>query len=99
MSKILQVGAVGYISKAGTNGLELDAGTSGSEADRVWYRVPHGLAGTLWEGVAGKDIHEAYLNPDQRQQLENYGEGSVVYKTMNDVEHAGMGNYILWLKA
>ncbi len=99
MSKKLQVGGIGYISKAGTNGLELDANTSGSASDRVWYRVPHGLAGVLWEGIAGKDVHEAFLTADQRQQLDNYGEGSVVYKTQSEVENAGASNYILWLRA
>lgn len=94
--KQLQIGGHGYIGKAGTGGETFEADTTGTTADRVWYRIPpSGLGGAIYEGIFGKDVMDAYLDPQERSRIEGYG--GVKYKTEEEVRNAGSSDYILWL--
>lgn len=91
----LQVAGIGYDgAPAGRGGLVLSAAESGSEADKVYYKVSSGggIAGAIKELIAER-IHEAYLDPNERSTLENQG---VVYRSETDVRSAGMSQYVLW---
>jgi len=91
----LQVAGIGYDgAPAGTGGPVLSASESGSEADKVYYKVSSGggIAGAVRE-LFFEQIHEAYLDPNERSTLENLG---VVYRSEEDVRTAGASHYVLW---
>ncbi|MBI4699976.1 MAG: hypothetical protein HY744_02225 [Deltaproteobacteria bacterium] len=80
---------------AGTGGDTYQAGTSGSEADLVWYKIPHG--GGIGGAIGSKfwdRVKSAYLDASARSAIDSVG---VLYKTEKEVEGAGMSNYVLWL--
>ena len=91
----LQVAGIGYDgAPAGTGGTILSATESGSEADKVYYKVPSGggVAGAIKE-LFFEQIHEAYLDANERSTLDNQG---VIYRSEEDVRTAGMSQYVLW---
>ena len=91
----LQVAGIGYDgAPAGKGGPILSATESGSEADKVYYKVSSGggVAGAIKE-LFFEQVHEAYLDPNERSTLENLG---VIYRSETDVRSAGMSQYVLW---
>lgn len=91
----LQVAGIGYDgAPAGKGGPILSATESGSEADKVYYKVSSGggVAGAVKE-LFFERVHEAYLDPNERSTLENLG---VIYRSETDVRGAGMSQYVLW---
>ena len=52
-----------------------------------------GIVGAIKE-LMHEDVRAAYLDQAGRDALESQ---VVLYKTRNEVIHAGMSNYVLWL--
>ena len=89
----LKIAAINQLGNpAGTGMPEFQAATTGPESLAVWYKVDRN---PLYEAVMGDDVRKAFLTADQIQTCRD---ASVSYKTRSDVENAGMGNYLLWLK-
>ena len=92
----LRVAGIGYDgAPAGTGGETFTADDTGTEADKVFYKVSSGggIRGALRQLMSEK-ARVAYLDPSERSSLDSIG---VTYRTESEVLGAGMSHYILWL--
>jgi len=69
---------------------------SGSQSDRIYYKVHDGSLGdALRDKVLGDRVYAAYLNADARSTLDSL---AVIYRTPEDVDAAAMSAYCLFPK-
>ncbi|MEM1029978.1 MAG: hypothetical protein AAGN82_06495 [Myxococcota bacterium] len=92
----LKVGGIGYNgNQEGLSGRTFRALSSGTTADRVYFRVEANArdAATQVHGCSDK-VGTAFIGPSDRAVLRDLG---AVYLTENDVEQASISHRVLWL--